>query len=176
MTIEIVPIAEEHIEGFHAVLDAVAREKCYLAMLEAPPLEATHRFVAGAISGAFIQHVAVENGRVVGWCDVIIRERETMRHGGALGIGIAPSHRDQGLGARLILSVLEAARARNLTRIALHVRADNTRAIRLYERLGFRHEGRLVRDIRVDGVDHDSLAMALLLDAPTSVTAESALR
>ncbi len=164
MAIDIVPIREEHIEGFHAVLDVVSREKRYLAFIQAPPLDEVRKFVAGALKGAFIQHVALDGDRVVGWCDVIIRDRETMRHGGSLGIGLAPSHRDQGLGARLINSVLAAARERGLARVNLHVRADNTRAIRLYERLGFQHEGCLRRDLRIDGIDYDSLAMAILLD------------
>lgn len=176
MTIEIVPIAEEHIEGFRAVLDEVAREKRYLTFLAAPPLESMRQFVGRAIKGEFIQHVALDGGRVVGWCDVIVRERETLRHGGSLGIGLAPTHRDQGLGAKLINSVLAAARERGLARVSLHVRADNTRAIRLYERLGFRHEGRLRRDLRIDGVDYDSLAMALLLDEPAPSATESAAR
>lgn len=170
MAIEIVPVREEHIEGFHAVLDVVAREKQYLALITAPPLESVHEFVRRAIAGTFVQHVALDGDRVVGWCDVIVRERETMRHGGSLGIGLAPSYRDQGLGARLINSVLTASRDRGVVRVSLHVRADNTRAIRLYERLGFQHEGRLRRDLRIDGVDHDSLAMAILLDETPSGT------
>ena len=174
MTVEIVPIAEEHIEGFRALLDEVAREKRFLAFLEAPPIESIRQFVGRAIRGEFIQHVALDAGRVVGWCDIILRERETMRHGGALGIGIAPAYRDRGLGRRLIDAVINSARDRGVSRVSLHVRADNTRAIRLYERLGFRHEGRLRRDLRIDGVDYDSLAMAMLLDEPPGPAAEGA--
>ena len=33
MSIDIVPIGQEHIEGFHATLDAVCRERAYLAFL-----------------------------------------------------------------------------------------------------------------------------------------------
>ena len=36
--IRIVPITLEHVEGFHAALDAVSRERRWLAMVEAPPL------------------------------------------------------------------------------------------------------------------------------------------
>ncbi|RTL71084.1 MAG: GNAT family N-acetyltransferase [Hyphomicrobiales bacterium] len=167
MAIEIVPIREEHIEGFRAALDTVAREKRYLAFLEAPPLDSTRQFVSGALAGKFIQHVALDAGQVVGWCDVIPRERDTMRHAGVLGIGILPEHRNRGLGERLIRSVIEASRARSLVRIALHVRTDNARAIRLYERLGFRHEGLYRRDLKIDGIYYDSLAMALMLDEPS---------
>jgi hypothetical protein len=38
-TIQIVPIAEEHIESLHRCFDAVARERKYLARVQAPPLE-----------------------------------------------------------------------------------------------------------------------------------------
>jgi hypothetical protein len=41
MEIRIVPIAAQHVEAFHRALDLVARERKYLAFLEAPPFEAT---------------------------------------------------------------------------------------------------------------------------------------
>jgi len=40
-TVEIVPITQDHIDGFHRTLDLFARERRYLAFLEAPPIEAT---------------------------------------------------------------------------------------------------------------------------------------
>ena len=36
---QIVPIAEEYIEGFHKCLDEVAKERLYLAMVKAPPVD-----------------------------------------------------------------------------------------------------------------------------------------
>jgi hypothetical protein len=47
MTIDIVPIREDLIDGFHAALDAVCRERIYLAFLEAPPIEETRAFLRG---------------------------------------------------------------------------------------------------------------------------------
>ena len=43
--IQILPIAEEHIESYHQCLDSVARERMYLALVEAPPLDSTRAFV-----------------------------------------------------------------------------------------------------------------------------------
>jgi hypothetical protein len=40
MTHRVVPIAEHHIAGLREAVDSVARERRYLALLEAPPLEA----------------------------------------------------------------------------------------------------------------------------------------
>ena len=41
-----VPIADEHIAGFREAVDVVARERKYLAFLEAPPLDDVRRFLA----------------------------------------------------------------------------------------------------------------------------------
>ena len=60
----------------------------------------------------------------------------------------------------------------NLNRIGLDVHADNTRAIRCYEKLGFVHEGRLRCQAYRDGECVDSIAMSILreefLDASTA--------
>jgi hypothetical protein len=57
MSIDIVPIGKAHIEGFHAALDAIARERAYLAFLEAPPIEETRASVARNIArGAGVSH------------------------------------------------------------------------------------------------------------------------
>jgi ribosomal protein S18 acetylase RimI-like enzyme len=79
-----------------------------------------------------------------------------------LGIALLPEARGQGLGARLLQAAIDRSWARGLTRIALHVRADNLNAKALYERLGFEHEGIVRRASLIDGVYHDAHAMALL--------------
>jgi hypothetical protein len=45
--VEIVPIAQDHVESFHRALDFVARERRCLSFREAPPLEALRAFVLG---------------------------------------------------------------------------------------------------------------------------------
>lgn len=167
MSIEIVPIAVEHIEGFHAALDVVSRERHYLAFLQAPPIEMTRKFVENSLAERLPQYVALDGARVVGWCDVTGSERPTMRHSGTLGMGLLPEWRGRGVGARLMGAVLDASRRRGFSRIALTVRADNERAIRLYRRMGFEIEGRLRRGMRIDDQFHDLLAMALLFDVKT---------
>jgi len=161
MAVEIVPIERRHIAGFREVLDGVARERRWLAYLEAPPLPRVRSFVLNGLRNGMAQFVAVDDGRVVGWCDVNPKTHESLRHSGALGMGVAASHRRQGLGSALLRATLEAASARGITRVELVVRADNAAAIALYERHGFELEGRLRNYMIVDGVAHDALAMAL---------------
>lgn len=51
-----------------------------------------------------------------------------------------------------------------LERISLIVNAGNARAIRSYEKVGFRREGVMRRSFRVNGTMTDSLLMAILRD------------
>jgi ribosomal protein S18 acetylase RimI-like enzyme len=165
MSIDIAPVREEHIEGFHAALDAVSRERDYLAFLEAPPIEEVRAFVARNIARGYPQLVALDEGRVVGWCDVLPMDRPIMRHCGVLAMGLLPAYRGRGIGEQLMRQALSAARELGLSRIELSVRADNTRAARLYAKLGFAVEGRKRRAFLVDGVHHDLVVMGLLFDA-----------
>ena len=160
MAVEIVPIERRHIAGFRELLDGVARERRWLAFLEAPPLPRIRSFVLNGLRTGMTQFVAVDDGRVVGWCDVNPKSHETLRHSGVLGMGVAASHRGQGLGSALLRATLEAVSARGITRVELVVRADNVAAITLYERHGFELEGRLRDYMVVDGVAYDALAMA----------------
>jgi RimJ/RimL family protein N-acetyltransferase len=175
LSIDIVPIAEEHADGFHAVLDLVARERKYLAMVEAPPLEKVREFIRRNVSRGALQWVAVDSARsvhngVVGWCDILPDEREGFRHVGRLGMGVHPDYRGRGIGPRLVASALSAARPLGLERVDLEVFASNVAAIRLYERLGFVHEGVRRRVRKLDGYYEDNLFMSLLLDEPLSST------
>jgi ribosomal protein S18 acetylase RimI-like enzyme len=165
MTIEIVPICAEHIPGFRDVLDSVARERRYLAFLEAPSLETVGAFVSANIAASAPQFIAISNGQVVGWCDILPKNRPTRRHTGVLGVGVIDKCRGQGIGRALITKTMEAARTKGFTRIELTVRADNFRAICWYERLGFTTEGVVRRDLLIDDQYQDSLLMALLFDS-----------
>jgi RimJ/RimL family protein N-acetyltransferase len=163
MTIEIVPIERKHIAGFRDVLDEVARERRWLAFLEAPPLDRVRRFVLGNLRAGTAQFVAVDADRVVGWCDVTPRSlHEALRHSGTLGMGLAATHRGKGVGSALIAATLDAAFSRGLTRIELIVRADNVAAITLYRRHAFEIEGRLRRYLILDGQAYDAFQMARL--------------
>ncbi len=162
MTVEIVPIERRHIAGFREVLDMVAREGRYLAMIDAPPLTQVRRFVLNGLRDGMVQFVAVDADRVVGWCDVRPKPRDLTRHSGVLGMGLAATHRGMGIGAQLLDATLGAAIGSGLTRIELHVLVDNEAAIALYRRFGFETEGVCRRYLRQDGVYRDALLMAKL--------------
>ena len=71
---------------------------------------------------------------------------EETEHGLDFGLGLRPDLTGRGLGLEFFRAGLEFGRARYAPeRMRLHVAAFNERAIRVYERAGFRETGRHVR-------------------------------
>jgi RimJ/RimL family protein N-acetyltransferase len=158
----IVPMTEDRIAGFHAVVDSVARERRYLAFIEAPPIDQTAAFVRGLLADGGVQMLALTDAdEVVGWCDIARVSWEGLRHVGRMGMGLLSGYRGQGLGRRLAGVTIEAARNAGFERIELEVFATNIAAIRLYESLGFQREGLKRRFRKLDGVYDDNVIMAL---------------
>jgi len=163
VTLRIVPTTEPLLAGFHAAVDAVARERRYLNLVAAPPFEETTQFVRNVLASGGVQFLALSaTNEVVGWSDVARARLEGMEHSGRFGMGLLPQYRHQGHGRPLAEAAISAARTRGIERVELDVFASNLNAIRLYERLGFVHEGIKRRARKLDGEYEDHLIMALL--------------
>ena len=167
MTFSIIPIQEQHIEGFHHALDQVARERRYLAFLEAPSLESSYTYALNNIKRNIPHFVALKEDKVIGWCNISMIERPIFSHVGVLGMGVLAEHRGKGVGKALIQATLEASRNIGLTRIELIVREGNLKAMRLYKAFGFCIEGIKRRAGFMDGQYEDITCMALLFDEDT---------
>jgi RimJ/RimL family protein N-acetyltransferase len=161
--IQIEAMAEEYIEGFRVCLDAVARERRYLALTEAPPADAVREFLKSAIARRVPQFVALDSTQVIGWCDIFPHERESFVHVGRLGMGLLPQYRGQGIGRRLAEKTIKTAKRIGLERIELDVYASNKPAIALYKSLGFALEGVKRKGRKLDGIYDDVVVMGLLL-------------
>ena len=164
--ITITPIEHQHIPSFHACLQEIASERRYIRLINAPPLEAVEDFVRSNIRNGVPQFVALDNDRVVGWCDIVPLRYHGMAHTGQLGMGVDRSHRRQGAGSRLLAATLDRAFEIDLKRIELEVFASNTAAIGLYEKYGFEREGVKRRARHLDGRWDDIVIMALLHEGP----------
>ena len=101
------------------------------------------------------------DGVMVANCMITRATRPRVRHVGDLGLSVRKQFWGQGLAHELCKTLFTEAKRVGVSRIALRVRADNVRAVRLYERLGFAHEGRLVGAFIVGGVAYDELVMGL---------------
>ncbi len=165
MVVEVRRAVPADIEGASRCVDIVARERAYIGFLEGPALEQSRSFWTPLIEQRlpFIVAADVDGATVVGWCDVVPVPRPIFAHVGTLGMGLLPDYRGQGVGTRLMALALEASRASGLERVELAVFADNQRARRLYEKMGFTVDGTRARRAKIDGRYRDEVLMALVL-------------
>lgn len=160
---EIIRARKDLIPAFHRTLDEVAREKTFIEMIEAPPLEKVTEFQTSGIDKDWPLFYAIEGSEVVGWCDIFPASNPRLAHRGFLGMGLKKSHRGLGLGTKLIQAAIEQAGKIGLAKVELTVYANNHSAVRLYEKVGFEQNG-FVKDYRrVDGVSFDAINMELFL-------------
>ena len=87
----------------------MAREKKYLAQIEALPLERIEGFVKESVSTDAIQFFALNQDEVAGWADIFPSWAHAVSHCGLLGMGVHPSFRGQGLGGRLLNACIQKA-------------------------------------------------------------------
>ncbi|MCB0713227.1 MAG: GNAT family N-acetyltransferase [Ignavibacteriae bacterium] len=93
------------------------------------------------------------------------RNRPRLQHTGSFGMSVRKDYWGFGIGGLMLDTLLSWARETGIiTKINLHVRPDNDRALQLYLSRGFAVEGRLSRTMCINGAYHDSLMMGLKID------------
>lgn len=121
-TLRLEPLAEHHLA---AILET---EK---AVNGSPWSEKSFRNEIDHPHGIF--RVAIEGGEVVGYGGLwlVIDEAHVTN------VAVAPAHQRKGIGRRLMVELLRAAREAGMVCATLEVRAGNGPALSLYENLGF---------------------------------------
>jgi ribosomal protein S18 acetylase RimI-like enzyme len=155
-------------ESLCDTINAVAREKWWLATADGFTPEQTRAFVKFVTDHCVSQVVAVAGGLIIGWCDVVPKGPRGFAHVGALGMGVRREWRRHGVGRRLLEECLGLARSTEIEKVELEVFTDNEGAIRLYESYGFTREGVKSRSRKLEGRYQDVLLMALWLVTPAS--------
>jgi ribosomal protein S18 acetylase RimI-like enzyme len=163
MSVQIVYPSEKYFSSFHEALSTVASKRVYIEMIEAPPLEKVSGFQRDLIGKNGPVYYAIDNDRVVGWCDVFPFNNPRQSHRGGLGMGLIPEYRGQGLGSKLLSSVIEHSKQFGLEKIELNVYTSNTSGIALYKKFGFEQEGLIKKYRKLDGQYFDCLAMGKFL-------------
>ncbi len=111
--------------------------------------------------------LAEQQGKLVGTLTYTGWRLKRMRHTGRFGMSIRKTHWNQGIGGILLDAMIAWARSNGVTRkIGLEVQHVNERAIALYQTRGFVPEGRLHREMRIEGEWVDVILMSLWLDEP----------
>jgi RimJ/RimL family protein N-acetyltransferase len=110
--------------------------------------------------------IAELGGEIVGTLHFTAGQRPRVRHSGELGMSVRKPYWGLGIGSRLLeVLIAWAAGTGVITKLNLRVRADNQRALALYRRYGFTEEGRLSRELFLNGSYYDLIWMGRSVEA-----------
>jgi ribosomal protein S18 acetylase RimI-like enzyme len=156
-TLTIRPVLPLDADPLQAYLVALAAERLpVLFAHETPRAERVAALIARNLTDdRYCFMVAVDDDGIAGMLDFAGASPLQQRHVGSFGMSVRRERRGRGIGSRLLRTLFGYAAAHGYRRLELDVFANNTRAIGLYEREGFVHEGRrcgavMVGDAAVD--------------------------
>lgn len=159
-TVRYIRSSLEYAVSYGRAVDAVARERKYLALVAGFSQESTLKFVRSIIEENLAQYFAMFEERVIGWCDILPRRQEGFAHVGVLGMGVLADYRGRGIGRELLgRTVRHAVEVNGIEKVELEVFAGNSGAIAFYERNGFKREGVRVSSRKIDGRYDDVVLM-----------------
>lgn len=121
-------------------------------------IEETNRARHSVVLLGKIDGIIVSTGSLYG------NDRARIAHHASLALSVSKSHWGLGIGTHTLNAMIEFAKNSGILEILhLGVRSDNSRAIALYERTGFRHIGIFEDYFKIDGIYYDEIFMNLRL-------------
>jgi len=130
----------------------------------ATPDEISAQLTKIASSVSSRRMLAEAQGHLVGFLGVAGSPVPRLRHSAQLVIGVLRSHWHLGVGKALLSEAIRWAPTVGLSRLELFVMKSNSRAISLYEHVGFRVEGQRRRAYIIDGEPIDDQLMAYVIE------------
>lgn len=109
------------------------------------------------------------DGQIIGTAS-LGRMPRRMRHRGEFGVSVRRDYWGCGVASALTERVLAFARENGFEQVDLEVRSDNARAIRLYEKFGFRKLCTFPAFFQLDGqnIDFDLMLLPLTPRSPSA--------
>lgn len=165
-TLLVRPPTPDDAEMVHAYKHAIVRDAPFIGFIPSEIKdEASVRARLEELASRPVIHneVVIDEhlGIMAGDCFAIPGTRWKESHVAMVGMGMLAVYQGQGLGRTLMERCIEWARAEpKVSKLQLSLFATNTAARRLYESLGFEHEGVRPRAFRQpDGSLHDDVLM-----------------
>ncbi|HXF32964.1 MAG TPA: GNAT family protein [Candidatus Acidoferrales bacterium] len=111
-----------------------------------------------------IATVALLDGKIVGFAYVQRHNVPWTWHVGNIVAVVDPKLRNAGLGTQLLRAAIDNALVLGLEKLAARILIEDRESVRVFEKLGFRHEGTLLDHAKdADGTLYDLAAMGLCL-------------
>jgi len=157
-------LTEEDLSEVVEALNSVVREGKYLFLNdEITDMEEERRWFEHSAKSGMLYLVARVEGKVAGGASMHPKT-DKRAHVAEFGIFICDGYRNSGLGTAITREFIEIAKERLFEILQLSVFANNTRALNVYKKCGFKEIGRLSRDIKfLDGEYTDRILLELPL-------------
>lgn len=121
--------------------------------------------LAKIASGEFYALTAIDEdtGKMIGNSALYFNEPVKLSHVAGLAMGVLPDWQGNGLGVWMLKrSIQDMKQHPKIDRLQLVVMDGNDHARRMYERIGFEHEGKRIKAVRQpDGSHRDEYLMAM---------------
>ncbi|MFC0875695.1 GNAT family N-acetyltransferase [Saccharicrinis sp. FJH2] len=123
-------------------------------------------FVSNFILNRSLKMILALHGKeIIGIGSIEGSHLKKFRHNGEYGIVVKKAWWNKGIARDITTLLLEwASENPVLKKINLHVNAENTIAIEFYKKVGFKEEGRILRDFYYNKSYHDTLFMGMNVD------------
>ena len=144
----------------HFIRSLPAEDNFYL-MVDVQNDKAIDEWMRGVASGQTTSVVAIENGQIIGYCNLHTNEVPWRRHLAEIRMSVSRACRGRGLGKTLANEAFTIARARGVQKIWARMAASQKGAQKVFESLGFNAEA-LLADFVMDanGRTDDLLIMS----------------
>lgn len=98
--------------------------------------------IAGIVEKNVVDLVAIENGRIVGECEIVRRRDEI----GVVGLIIAREYRRRSMGGALLSEAMHAAEGIRIYRLRAEIAENNGSAMVFFSKKGFSMHGTMSRE------------------------------
>jgi RimJ/RimL family protein N-acetyltransferase len=161
-------LREEDLPEAVEALNSVIREGKYLYLNDVIiDMQFERLWFERNTKAGMIYLVARLGGKVIGGAS-IHPQTDKRAHVARFGIFIRDGYRNLGLGTAMTKAFIEIAKKRGFEILQLSVFANNTRALDVYEKCGYKEIGKLSRDIKfLNGEYTDRILMELPLQNQT---------
>ena len=123
--------------------------------------QAIERWMERVESGHTLSVIALENDRMIGYCNLHTNEPPWIRHVGEIRMSVAGAYRGRGLGRTLAHEILTIARARGLKKIWARMASSQEAAQKVFHSLGFHSEALLSDFVKNEnGLTEDLVIMS----------------
>lgn len=116
-----------------------------------------------AVKEKDIMLAAMDGDNVVGIGNIMGNGRMRISHQARLAISVRKDYWGQGVGSRIMQSLIDFAKERSIEIITLEVYHDNESAIKLYQKFGFKEIGYFKNFSKVNDEYKDAVLMNLYL-------------